>query len=136
MLGYRLDIVPSSPFVLDDVDLDSNNLSSTSVVTKDVYSSLALFGAAGNGDLAHLVSNDGAPVAAASILGLTQVWVRDTVVLSGNGAVSGITNNYTQAVPEIDASSLAGAFPLLVGGLALLERRRRRGGEQAASTGC
>ena len=62
--------------------------------------------------------------------------MRDTVVLSGNGAVSGITNNYTQAVPEIDASSLAGAFPLMVGGLALLERRRRRGGEQAASTGC
>ena len=71
MLGYRLDIVPSSPFVLDDVDLDSNNLSSTSVVTKDVYSSLALFGTAGNGDLAHLVSTNGNPVPPASLLGLT-----------------------------------------------------------------
>jgi len=42
----------------------------------------------------------------------------------------------SHCVPEIDATSLAGAFPLLVGGLALLERRRRRTPDgDAASAG-
>jgi len=134
VLGYRLDIVPSSPYVLNDVDLDSNVLSANATVTKDVYSTLGLFNAAGTGDLAQLVSINGNPVTPVSLLGLTQVWVRDTIVLDANGAVSGLGNNFSQ-VPEIDATSLAGAFPLLVGGLALLERRRRKPTGDAALSG-
>jgi hypothetical protein len=136
-LGYRLDVVPASPFVLDNVELDSNHLSNNTLVTKDVYSTSTLYnnGTGGAGDLANLQSTNGSITTPASLLGLTQVWVRDTIVLDGSGQLAGITNNYQQ-VPEIDASSLAGAFPLLVGGLALLARSRRRTPtDDAASAG-
>jgi len=140
-LGYRVNVDAPSPFFLNTVELDVNHLVNNVNVYKDVFSTLSLFttssGTFGLGDLATLHSVNGTPVGPLSLAGgPTEVWVRDTIVLDANGSLTGVTDTFTQAVPEIDASSLAGAFPLMVGGLALLERRRRRGGEQAASTGC
>lgn len=130
-LGYRVNVDAPSQYRLSTVELDVNHLVNNVNVYKDVFSTLSLFttssGTFGLGDLASLHSVNGTPQGPASLTGMpTEVWVRDTIVLDATGTLTGVTDTFTQAVPEIDASSLAGAFPLLVGGLALLERRRRR----------
>lgn len=55
----------------------------------------------------------------------TQIWVRDTIVLSAFGELDGVSNTFTQAVPEIDPGSAAPVLALVLGGLAFGERRRR-----------
>lgn len=140
-LGYSLQVIPSSPYVLSSIALDSTHITNNAYVYKDVFSSLSAFqsgvGAPGSGDLVNLQSFNGVPSADVAIPGsLTQVWVRDWIVLDGTGAILSVNNAVTQAVPEIDLASFAGAFPLLVAGLALLERRRgARWGRAAPAAG-
>lgn len=130
-LGYRVNVVPSSPFFLNTVALDSVHLVDTVRVYKDVFSTFSLFNSAlggfGGGDLAALSSLNGAPAGPVSLAGqLTQVWVRDTIVLGPNGQVDAISNTYTQRqVPEIDPTSATPMVALVMGGLAFCERRRR-----------
>ncbi len=138
VLGYRVNVDLLSQFFLKDVELSTTHLATLETVTKDVYSTLSFFTAAGAGDLANIVSTDGGSNPAVLFVPpLKEVWVRDTIVIGAVGALTSISNNFNQTlVPEIDATSLAGAFPLLVGGLALLERRRRRTPDgDAASAG-
>ncbi|MFM7518973.1 MAG: hypothetical protein ACKO9B_00730 [Planctomycetota bacterium] len=51
--------------------------------------------------------------------------MRDTIVLSAFGELDGVSNTFTQAVPEIDPGSAAPVLALVLGGLAFGERRRR-----------
>lgn len=131
-LGYKLQVTPSSPFVLNSIALDVVHLNDNVNVYKDVFSSFSLFnagsGAFGSGDLVNLHSVNGASVGPSAIPGNpTQVWVRDWIVLDAGGILTTVSNTVEQIpVPEIDVTSIAGAFPLLMAGLALLERRRRR----------
>lgn len=140
-LGYSLQVVPPSPYFLSSIALDSTHIVNNAFTYKDVFSSLSLFnsgaGAPGSGDLLNLQSFNGAPSADTPIPGgPTQVWVRDWIVLDATGAILSVNNNVTQAVPEIDLASFAGAFPLLVAGLALLERRRgARAGRTSPAAG-
>jgi len=136
VLGYRLNILPSSSYVLASVELSTTHLATPEAVAKDVYSTFDLFTTAGDGDLAHLFTVNNSISVSTPLSGQTQVWVRDTIVIGAGGAVQGLANNFNQQlVPEIDATSFAGAFPLLVGGLALLERRRRKPTGDAALSG-
>lgn len=138
-LGYRVQLAPSSPYLgISDVALDSTHDVNNSYVYKDVFSSLALFNAGaaapGSGDLANLQSFNGAPSGDFLLPGVyPQVWVRDWMILDATGKVSSVNNAFTQtAVPEIEIASFAAALPLLVAGLALLERRRGARAEPAA----
>lgn len=130
-LGYRVNVVPSSPYFLSTVALDSVHLVDTVNVYKDVFSTFSLFtsafGSYGGGDLAALSSLNGVPAGPVSIAGMrTQVWVRDTIVLGGTGQVDAVSNTYTQQmVPEIDPASAAPVLALVLGGLTFVERRRR-----------
>jgi len=132
-LGYNVKVLPPSPYVLNTLELAVISLSNNTNVYKDVFGSLTAFnaGAGGQGTgspLFSLSSNNGAAGVPSAIPGgVTEIWVRDWIVLDGTGTLSTVNNQLTQqAVPEIDVASMAGAFPLLMAGLALLERRRRR----------
>jgi len=129
-LGYRVDVVPPSPYWLSSVELDSTHIGSGLQVYKDVFSSFSLFqsGTVGSGNLAALSSFNGQPDGPDPLSTLpTQIWVRDTIVLSGsNVGISSVSNTYTQQmVPEIDPGSAAPVMALVLGGLAFAERRRR-----------
>lgn len=132
-LGYRVDIVPQSPFRFATVALDTTHLGTgTALAYKDVFSTFSSFqnaaGGYGSGDLASLTSLNGAPDGPVSLAGsLTQIWVRDTIVLDADGSIDSISNTYTQTVPEIDPTSFASVFSLVVACLAVAERRLRRG---------
>lgn len=141
-LGYSLQVVPPSPYFLSTVALDSTHITNNAFVYKDGFSTLALFNAGagtgpGSGDLFNLQSFNGVPSGDFAIPGgPTQIWVRDWIILDGTGSILSINDVFTQAVPEIDLASFAGAFPLLVAGLALLERRRgARGGRTSPAAG-
>ena len=140
-LGYRVDVLPTSPFFLDTVAIDTIHLKDTVTVYKDVFSTLSLFDAAagtfGTGDLATLSSLNGVPSNAVPLGLLTQVWVRDTIQIATGGQVAAVSNTFTQAVPEIDPASFSSAVALVVGSLSLAERRRARGraGDAARATG-
>lgn len=142
-LGYKLQITPTSPYFLKSMALDMVHLSNNATAYKDVFSSLSLFNAGsstyGTGDLVTLSSTNGTPAGPLAIPGnLTQVWVRDWIVLDAGGILTTLSNTVEQTpVPEIDVASMAGAFPLLMAGLALLERRRRRpvGGDCTRTAG-
>jgi hypothetical protein len=58
--------------------------------------------------------------------GLTDLWVRDTIILSSGGQVSSVNNTFRSQVPEIDPNSFGTALATVVGSLSLLERRARR----------
>jgi hypothetical protein len=129
-LGYRVDVVQPSPYFLSTVALDTVHLVDTVTVYKDVFSSFSLFDAAagnvGGGNLAALSSLNGAPAGPVGLAGSpTQIWVRDTIVLGAFGELDGVSNTFTQAVPEIDPGSAAPVLALVLGGLAFGERRRR-----------
>lgn len=140
-LGYRLTVSPSSPYVLSSFELDSTHINNNASVYKDVFSSLALFDSGtsgpGTGDLLNLQSINGGASPVVAIPGSPkQVWVRDWITLDANGTILSLDNIVAQAVPEIDVASFAGAFPLLVAGLALLERRRgARAGRTSPAAG-
>ncbi|MBM3954858.1 MAG: hypothetical protein FJ309_09630 [Planctomycetes bacterium] len=129
-LGYRVDVIPSSPYHLSTVALDTVHLVDTVTVYKDVYSTFSLFqsGTAGAGNLAALTSVNGSPAGPVPLAGdPTQVWVRDTIVLGQFGQLDGVSNTYTQAmVPEIDPGSAAPVLALVVGCLACVAQRRSR----------
>jgi hypothetical protein len=46
-------------------------------------------------------------------------------VLGAFGQLDGVSNTFTQAVPEIDPGSAAPVMALVLGGLTFVERRRR-----------
>lgn len=135
-LGYRVDVLPSSPYFLKNVSVDTIHLVDTVQVYKDVFSTFSLFSAAagtfGTGDLAAISSLNGVPSGSVSLNLPKQAWVRDTIVLNASGQVAAVSNTFTQAVPEIDPTSFASVLSLVVGSLALAERRKGRAAMSAA----
>ena len=135
-LGYQVHVNgadgPGWDFL--DVNLGVNTSGSTVDVWKDVYQSLADFNAGttpGSGTRAALHSHDGSlasPVTFSS--GLTDLWIRDTVQLSGlGGQLSSFGNTLREVpahTPEIDPASCGCVVALLMGSLGLLECRVRR----------
>jgi hypothetical protein len=131
-LGYQVHINGSlgPGWTFYDVRLGVNTSGATVDVWKDIYYSLADYTAntgTGTGTV-KLHSLDGS-LAPAEVFppGLIDLWVRDTVTLSGvGGSLSSFGDTFRQSVPEIDPNSFASAFALLIGSLGLLERRTRR----------
>ena len=133
-LGYQVQVNgadgPGWDFL--DVNLGVNTSGSTVDVWKDVFQSLADFNAGtapGSGTLAALHSHDGSlasPVTFSS--GLTDLWIRDTIQLSGlGGQLSSFGNTLREVhTPEIDPASSGCVVALLMGSLGLLECRVRR----------
>jgi len=136
-LGYRVDVIPPSPYALDTVAIDTIHLENRVTVYKDVFSSFSLFedaaGTFGTGNLAALTSINGVPSGAAPLGLLTQVWVRDTIVLDASGEIAALSNVFTQAVPEIDPASFSSVLALVVGSLSVVERRRSGSGDAAVA---
>lgn len=117
-----------------DIFLDSTVSGKTVEVWKDVFDSEAGYlaqtgygGTTGPGQW-HLSSLNGVPDSAVFPAGLTDLWVRDTIKLSGvGGQVASVNNTFRQTnVPEIDPNSCASALGIVMGALSLLERRARR----------
>jgi hypothetical protein len=141
MVGYKLAVIPLSPYVINSFELDSTHINNTVSVYKDVFSSLSLFntgsGSTGGGDLVALTSINGTTSPIVAFPGVSEVWVRDTIVIGAGGNLLSANNIVTQSlVPEIDVASIAGVFPLLIAGLALLERRRgARAGRTSPAAG-
>ena len=129
-LSYHVHVLNPINFI-DQVALSVNHVADGVTVTKDVYSDAGFTNL-----IVSQTSVNGSSVPLTFIGYNTDLWITDTVVLSG-GAVNSISNTFhQQAVPEIDVASFAGAFPLLVAGLALLERRRgARAGRSAPAAG-
>lgn len=120
-LRYHLHVVDPAYWV-HSVALDVLHLINGAVVTKNIY---------GDSDfsqlVASLVSIDGSHVDYTPIGDLVDVYVEDTISLTGDGLISSIGNTYQQAtVPEIDMASFAAVGPFVMGCLGLLERRGRR----------
>lgn len=129
-LDYQVHINGSSgPYHFHDVFLGSIMSGPTVEVWKDVFSSLADYIANTNGwHLYALNGVDGGPTSAVFPGGLTDLWVRDTIKLSGlGGSVSSINNTFRQEpVPEIDPASFGSVLALVLGAFSFLERRTRR----------
>jgi hypothetical protein len=121
-VDYQIDI--TSRNVFDLIGVDTDTLSPTTTVYKDVFSSLSLLQNAmgfGGGDLASLTSINGMP-AWSTLPAIQQIWVRDTITLSGGGQINSASNSVLQAVPEPSGIALAGLAA------AALAARRLRGG--------
>jgi hypothetical protein len=135
-LGYHVHIndADGPGWMFLDVNLGVNTSGATVDVWKDVYGSLADFNAhtgTGTGTLAALHSQNGSLAAAVTFsVGLTDLWIRDTIQLSSpGGQLSSFGNTLRELnVPELNPASCGGAVALLMGSLGLLEcsvRRRR-----------
>lgn len=130
VLGYQVHINGTGVAQwFRDVFLDSIVSSATVDVWKDVFDSEADYSAntaPGSGTWA-LSSVNGSTDIEAFPIGLTDLWVRDTIKLSGvGGQISSTANTFRQSVPEIDARAIGGGLALVLGALALLERRFRQ----------
>jgi len=133
-LGYRIHINGSQgPATFRDVALSQINSGNTVEVWKDVYGSAADYAnntGAGTGTLAKFYFNSVTaivPPTVAMPAGLTDLWIRDTFLLSG-GSLSSLNNTIGQklGVPEIDPQSFASVLAIVTGALGLFERRARR----------
>lgn len=129
MLGYQVHINGSQgPKNFFDVFLDSIVTGTTVEVWKDIFDSKEDFDTnttPGTGTWA-LYSLDGDRVGTPFTAGLTDIWVRDTLKLSSGGQMSSAGNTFRQSVPEIDPRAIGGGLALVLGALALLERRFRQ----------
>lgn len=138
-LGYQVHVNGTNPgsyllSALLSVDYQSPNV----IVYKDIFTSFddyEDFVLPGSGPGWHLKSTNGFPdTVPFSIPGLIDIWVRDTIDLSGGGRLNSTSDTFLQAVPEIDPNSFGTALATVIGSLSLLERRARRwlGGAVAA----
>lgn len=129
VLGYQVHINGTGfAQYFRDVFLDAIVSTGTVDVWKDVYASQDDYDAKtapGSGTWA-LYSLDGSTDFEVFPIGLTDLWVRDTIKLTGAGQVSSVANTFRQSVPEIDPQAIGGGLALVLGALALLERRFRR----------
>lgn len=133
-LGYRVKINGNDgPRTFANVSLSQIFSTQTVEVWKDVFTTEAQYNAnpgVNNGTAAKLYFNSSSgtvPLAATLPAGLTELWVRDTFLLSSpGGSISSLNNTFVQTnVPEIDAGSIASALAMVAGALGLLERRVR-----------
>ena len=116
-----------------DVFLGSIVSGKTVTVTKDLFASEADY--TSNTIGWQLTALNGVPDSTPLPNGLTELWVRDTILLSGRGGqVSSVNNTFRQtAVPEIDPNSFASALAMALGGLSLLGHRARRAGRASTA---
>jgi hypothetical protein len=110
--------------------MGENTSGATVLVWQDIYGSLTDFTnntAPGSGTLmTHLSTNGSLPPAGLFPPFLIDIWVRNTVTLSGiGGQISSMGDTFRQ-VPEIDPTSFGSALSLLFGAFGILERRSRR----------
>jgi hypothetical protein len=113
-----------------DARMGENTSGATVLVWQDIYGSLIDFTnntAPGSGTLmTHLSTNGSLPPAGLFPPFLIDIWVRNTVTLSGlGGQISSMGDTFRQ-VPEIDPTSFGSALSLLFGAFGILERRTRR----------
>ncbi len=121
-VDYRIDVTSNDVFAA--MGLDTDTLSPTTTVYKDVFSSSSLLESAagfGAGDLAALASINGAP-AWSTLPAIQQIWVRDTIQLNATGQLNSVSNSVLQTVPEPSGIALAG---LALTALAARRLRRR-----------
>lgn len=137
VLGYQVHINGTGVAqYFRDVFLDAIVSTGTVDVWKDVYASQDDYDAntaPGSGTWA-LYSLNGSTDFEVFPIGLTDLWVRDTIKLTGAGQVSSVANTFRQSVPEIDPRAIGGGLALVLGALALLERRFRQ--TMALAGGC
>ena len=110
-LGYTL-LVTDPNWALNSAYLAAQAPAGS--VTKDIYSSLALFQAAAPGDICQLTTLG----TQCDFSGVSQIWVRDTWVATGAG-VDNFANDFSQ-------TSVPGPLPLLGAGAAFGFSRRIR----------
>jgi len=129
-LGYKLSINGNAGpgWNFRDVFLGAINSGAQVEVWKDVFDTSAGFTSnpGFNTGTWTLQSINGTPDSVVLPGGLTDLWVRDTIILSSGGQVSSVNNTFRQQVPEIDPNSFGTALATVVGSLSLLERRARR----------
>ena len=116
----------NGPQTFFDARTNQNYLNSLATTTKEVYDSYNNWLNSTNNLTPLQISVDNVnPLATILPSGLTELWVRDTIVLSGQGgSLNELSNTFSQ-VPEIDPNSFGSALTLVIGSLALLERRSR-----------
>lgn len=114
-----------------DARMGQDTSGETVEVWQDIYGSLAAFNAnttPGSGTLmSHFSLNGSLPPAGLFPFGTTDIWVRNSIILSSpGGQISSMSDTFRQAVPEIDPTSFGSALSLLFGAFGILERRSRR----------
>lgn len=131
-IGYQVHIngALGPGWTFYDARMGENTSGATVEVWQDIYGSLAdfnTFTAPGSGTLMTHYSLDGSlPPAGTFPPGLIDIWVRNSLTLSGvGGQISSMSDTFRQ-VPEIDPTSFGSALSLLFGAFGLLERRARR----------
>ena len=130
-VGYQVHINGSAgTHYFYDARMGENTSGATVLVWQDIYGSLTDFTnntAPGSGTLmTHLSTNGSLPPAGLFPPFLTDIWVRNTVTLSGlGGQISSMGDTFRQ-VPEIDPTSFGSALSLLFGAVGIFERRTRR----------
>ncbi len=115
-----------------DARMGQDTSGATVEVWQDIYGSFAAFNATttpGSGTLmSHYSLNGSLPPAGVFPSGLTDIWVRNSIILSTpGGQISSMSDTFRQSnVPEIDPTSFGSALSLLFGAVGILERRTRR----------
>ena len=121
-VGYEVQILSGDAF--ESMSLDVNATGTTTLVTKDIFTSFASFASgttpgSGTWSLSLLNSGSGTTV---NLSPIQTIWVRDTITASDSGSLLGISNTIVQ-LPE--PSSLA-AVAVGTGCCGLTYWRRRR----------
>jgi hypothetical protein len=128
VLSYSVKINGSEgPKTFLDARTNLNYLNSLATAKMEVYDSYANWSSSVNNLTPLQISVDNVnPVTTILPSGFTELWVRDTITLNGQGgSVNQVSNTFSQ-VPEIDPNSFGSALTVAIGSLALLERRSRR----------
>jgi hypothetical protein len=121
-VGYELHILSDHTF--KNISLDVNASGTTTLVTKDIFSTYEAFTTgtvpgSGTWSLTLINSGSGSTV---SLPAIQTIWIRDTMSASHSGSILGISNTVVQ-LPEPRSLALAGIGGCL-GWVAYVRRRR------------
>jgi hypothetical protein len=122
-VGYEVQILSANTF--QSVSLDTTATGTNTLVTKDIFDTLASFltgttPGLGTWSLSLINSSSGSTV---SLPPIQTIWIRDTIAVDATGSILGISNTIVQLPePSAFASVVIGVG---CGGLMYWRRRRR-----------